>query len=84
MNSLKTETVVVHAARALSDMDENDVAAAIAQAKAHFIEMPGLTLTLAQAARLWALHPALCRDVIAALVEAGFLVRVRDASFARS
>ena len=65
-------------------MSEEDFAAAVSQAKAHYVEMPGLTLTLAQAARLWALDVALCRDVLTALVEDRFLVRVREAFFARA
>ena len=63
-------------------IDEFD--AAVAQARAYYIEMPGLTLTLPQAARLWALDPTLCREVLATLVDARFLVRTRDASFARA
>ena len=35
--------------------------------------MPGLQLTLAQAARLWGLEPRACRDVIEALVASAFL-----------
>ncbi len=65
-------------------MSEADFAAAVSQAKAHYVEMPGLTLTLAQAARLWALDVALCREVLTTLEEARFLVRVREASFARA
>ena len=38
-----------------------------------FIEMPGLQLTLAQAARLWGLDRDASRLVIDALVEASFL-----------
>jgi hypothetical protein len=69
---------------AISRSGEEDFAAAIAQAKSHYVEMPGLTLTLSQAARLWACDVALCRDVLATLVEARFLVRVRESSFARA
>ncbi len=70
--------------QAISRLNEEDFAAAIAQAKSHYVEMPGLTLTLAQAARLWACDVALCREVMATLVEARFLVRVRQSSFARA
>jgi hypothetical protein len=73
-----------HAAHALSGTSESDFGAAVAQAKAHFLEMPGLSLTLAEASRLWALHPALCRDVLTTLVETRFLVHVRDGMFARA
>ena len=65
-------------------MTEEDFAAAVVQAKAHYIEMPGLTLTLAQAARLWALDLALCREVLTTLLDARFLVRTRGELFARA
>jgi hypothetical protein len=35
--------------------------------------MPGLQLTLPQAARLWGLDTRACRDVVEALVESSFL-----------
>jgi hypothetical protein len=38
-----------------------------------FIEMPGLRLTVRQAARLWGLEPAACETVINVLVRAAFL-----------
>ena len=65
-------------------MTEEDFAAAVAQAKAHYVEMPGLTLTLAQAARLWALDVVLCGEVLATLLDARFLVRIRGGHFARA
>ena len=57
---------------------------ALRRAKAEFLEMPGLRLTLAQAQRLWAFDRALCDAVLAALVEARFLVQSRNASFIRA
>ena len=41
--------------------------------RSEFIEMPGLRLTPAQAARLWGMDDASCHHVIAALVHAAFL-----------
>jgi hypothetical protein len=67
---------------ALSGISVEEFAAAVAQAKAHYIEMPGLTLTLAQAARLWACDESLCNDVLSTLVDARFLVRTHKAAFA--
>ena len=64
--------------------DPEVFAAALIRVKAEFLEMPGLSLTLPQAARLWALDAAFCAAVIAALVETRFLVRTRDARFARA
>jgi hypothetical protein len=47
-------------------------------------EMPGLRLTIAQAERLWGLDRAECDAVLRALVDAKFLIRNRDGTFARS
>jgi len=41
--------------------------------KSEFIEMPGLQLTLPQAARLWGLDHDSSRQVIDSLVEVSFL-----------
>ncbi len=56
---------------------------ALRRAQADYNEMPGLTLTVAQAARLWCFDAALCSRVLARLVESRFLVRTRRATFAR-
>jgi hypothetical protein len=45
----------------------------VSRIRSEFLEMPGLQLTLAQAARLWDLEPGACRDVIEALVDSAFL-----------
>ena len=52
--------------------------AAVRRAQSDFKEMPGLRLTLPQAARLWAFDMLFCRDVLATLVQTQFLVRSRD------
>jgi DNA-binding IclR family transcriptional regulator len=57
---------------------------ALQRARAEFIEMPGLQLTLAQAARLWDLDRESCHTLLSTLVDAGFLVKTRNASFARA
>lgn len=41
--------------------------------RGEFMEMPGLQLTMPQAARLWGMEQAACRAVIESLVEASFL-----------
>lgn len=43
------------------------------RARADFLEMPGLQLTLPQAVRLWNMGVDDCRDVLDTLVDAGFL-----------
>jgi hypothetical protein len=59
-------------------------ATALRRAQAEFLEMPGLQLTEAQAARLWSFDSALCSAVLSALVESRFLIRTRHASFLRA
>ncbi len=60
------------------------LATALRRAQAEFLEMPGLQLTEAQAARLWSFDSALCSAVLTALVKSRFLVRPRNASFSRA
>ncbi len=57
---------------------------AVRRAKAEFLEMPGLKLTAAQAARLWSVDSALCDQVLAALVESRFLAETSNASYVRT
>jgi hypothetical protein len=52
--------------------------------RGEFREMPGLTLTLAQAGRLWSLDATTCADVLTELVAAGFLCRRADGAFCRA
>jgi Fic family protein len=46
-----------------------------------FLEMPGLCLTLEQAARLWNLDPQTSQMVLRMLQEEGFLARTGDGRF---
>jgi hypothetical protein len=48
---------------------------------AEYREMPGLSLTAAQAARLWGLDRAHCAAVLQALVAAGRLRRTPEGRF---
>jgi len=48
-----------------------------------FMEMPGLRLTEAQARRLWGLDEASCHALLAALVDAKFLIRTQNGAFVR-
>jgi hypothetical protein len=66
------------------DTISEEFADALRRAQSEFLEMPGLQLTEAQAARLWAFDSALCSAVLAALVDRRFLVRTRHDSFARA
>ena len=52
--------------------------------RGEFREMPGLTLTLAQAGRLWSLDADTCKDVLTQLVASGYLCRRADGAFCRA
>ena len=52
--------------------------------RGEFREMPGLTLTLAQAVKLWSLDLTTCTDVLTALVTVGYLCRRSDGAFCRA
>ena len=52
--------------------------------RGEFREMPGLTLTLAQAGRLWSLDGSTCGEVLDHLVETGFLCRRADGTYGRT
>lgn len=52
--------------------------------RGEFREMPGLTLTVAQAGRLWSLDAPTCNRVLDGLVEAGFLCRKANGAFCRA
>lgn len=43
--------------------------------QSEFLEMPGLSLTFAQAVRLWGLEREICERVVAALIGTAFLCR---------
>ena len=49
--------------------------------RAEYREMPGLCLTLAQAARLWGLTPGACSEVLQALVAEGVLTCTREVRY---
>ena len=61
-----------------------DGEALIRRVRGEFLEMPGLKLTVGQAARLWGLRPAECEAIIAALVDADFLRRTACGAVALS
>jgi hypothetical protein len=64
---------------------QQDMRALIAErVRGEFREMPGLTLTLAQARRLWSLDADTCNEVLTQLVASGFLCRRADGAFCRA
>jgi hypothetical protein len=61
-----------------------DVDAVALRVRAEFVEMPGLSVTPAQAARLWGLDKATCQVVIDQLVEAAFLRKTHGGAVTRA
>ena len=55
----------------------------LSRARGEYLEMPGLSLTLEQAQRLWALDRRTCSGVLSNLVQNGFLRQRRDGSYIR-
>ena len=49
-----------------------------------FTALPGLTLTLGQARRLWGLEPRSCQRLLSQLVKRGALSRTPDGRFHRA
>jgi hypothetical protein len=55
----------------------------VERVRAEFLEMPGLRLTLPQAARLWGVDLPSCEAVVNVLVECEFLQRTSNGTVAR-
>ena len=51
--------------------------------RSEFLEMPGLRLTPAQAARLWALDRHMSERLLDRLTTAGFLLKTREGAYVR-
>jgi hypothetical protein len=59
------------------------LAEAIVRVEAEYREMPGLSLTLPQAARLWGLDRSTCERVLATLIERRILRRALNGTYVR-
>ena len=55
----------------------------VVRIRGEFAEMPGLRLTMAQAARLWQADPTICASVLERLVREQFLYCTSDGAFIR-
>jgi hypothetical protein len=53
--------------------DGNTISALLLRIRAEYEDMPGLCLTLRQAARLWHLEPMVCEQLLGTLVAQGVL-----------
>jgi len=58
--------------------------ALVDRVRGEFTEMPGLQLTMPQAARLLGIEPDACRDVIDMLVDSAFLKRTPAGKIVRA
>ena len=56
----------------------------VQQIESEYREMPGLSITEAQAQRLWVLDRTTCRQALGALVHRGVLRRTRRESYVRA
>ncbi len=77
------ERVVEHEGAPPPQRGRTDDVSACQRVRAEYLEMPGLRLTEAQAARLLGLELHVCTKVLATLVADGFLGRTRDGRFMR-
>jgi hypothetical protein len=57
----------------VKELDMRHAPTVFERVRGEFNEMPGLQLTIPQAARLWGMEHSACRRVIDALVDAAFL-----------
>jgi DNA-binding IclR family transcriptional regulator len=64
--------------------DRQRIADALRQIEAEYREMPGLSVTEAQAQRLWGLDKTTCRRALETLVQRGVLRRNRRESYVRA
>ena len=64
--------------------DLQKIADALRQIEAEYREMPGLSVTEAQAQRLWGLDKPTCRRALDALVERGVLRRTWREAYVRA
>ena len=62
----------------------NEGAHLVVRVRSEFVESPGLRLTVAQAARLWALDGGTSERILEHLVAAGFLSRSQRGAYLRS
>jgi len=65
-------------------MSSNEIHMAVNRVRSEFSEMPGLRLSLPQAARLWGFDQADCRHVIDTLEDSGFLRRAPNGLIVRA
>ena len=60
------------------------IRALMQQVQAEYAEMPGLSVTLSQAQRLWAVDQETCEEVFGRLVSSGVLRKTTKGQFVRA
>jgi hypothetical protein len=56
----------------------------VRRVRSEYLEMPGLTLTLRQAQRMWHMTPGECEGLLRTLVDSGFLAMTPGGAFVRA
>jgi Fic family protein len=69
--------------RAVPDSETHRADTTSRRIRAEYLEMPGLTLTVPQACRLWCLSPAQSERLLSELVDGGFLIRDARGAYRR-
>jgi hypothetical protein len=64
-----------------SPLTDGAIDALLSRIRGEFLEMPGLHLTTAQAAKLWSLDPFTSDQILGELVNTGFLLRGRRGGY---
>jgi len=67
----------------MPDADADAFELLVERVRCEFLEMPGLRLTLPQAARLWGLDLPSCEAVVDVLIQCEFLRRTASGAVAR-
>ncbi|HET7219802.1 MAG TPA: hypothetical protein VFJ02_17215 [Vicinamibacterales bacterium] len=65
-------------------MSPRELRAAVERVRGEFLEMPGLRLTVPQAARLWGLEIQACEEVLEVLIRASFLKKTASGVVTRA
>jgi hypothetical protein len=66
------------------NMKATGISDAALRVRREYLEMPGLSLTIPQARRLWQIDEHTCQAVLDALVELEFLKRTRTGAYVRN
>ena len=80
----KTELRRITSRENVSDTHQIVIDDLLLRVRSEYLEMPGLRLTFAQAARFWHLDHPTCACLLDALVNARFLIVTSDGLYARA